>query len=342
MSETHRGRGRVAMRRSSRAPSAGSLASRSAASIALLAAAVLAPPPAWADQGGVPFWFSGQFASLAAVPATPGWSLATLPYYYSGSADASKSFQHGNTLIAGLNTTASLLLFQLGYAFEEKLLGGQPYVGVGWGPGINRTSADLTLSPPGLGGSRSDSVTGGTDLYPFASLTWSHGNDNWMTYLTGDIPVGAYNANRLANLGIGHAAIDVGGGYTYLNSSTGREASAVVGVTYNWENSQTNYKNGIDSHLDWAASQFLSANWQVGVVGYAYYQLTGDSGSGNKVGAFKSRIAAFGPELGYVFKLNGQPAYANLRGYYEFWAQNRVEGYAIFATISIPLGSAGK
>ena len=29
-----------------------------------------------ADEGGVPFWFSGQYASLAAVPATPGWSSA--------------------------------------------------------------------------------------------------------------------------------------------------------------------------------------------------------------------------------------------------------------------------
>ena len=290
----------------------------------------------------MPFWLSGQFASLAAVPAAPGWSLAMLPYYYNGSADGSKRFQHGNTVSAGLKTSAPLLLFQPGYAFEERILGGQPYFGLGWGPGTNRSSVDVTLSPPGIGGSRGDSVSGGTDLYPFASLAWAQGNDNWMTYLTGDIPVGAYNSNRLANLGIGHAAIDAGGGYTYLNNTTGREFSAVLGFTYNWENTDTQYKNGIDSHLDWAASQFLSANWQVGVVGYAYYQLTGDSGSGNKVGAFKSRIAAVGPELGYVFKFNGQPAYANLRGYYEFWAQNRVEGYAIFATVSIPLGSADK
>ncbi len=89
-------------------------------------------------------------------------------------------------------------------------------------------------------------------------------------------------------------------------------------------------------------SQFISANWELGVVGYVYYQLTGDSGSGNRVGAFKSRIASVGPEVGYVFQLNGQPAYFNLRGYGEFWAQNRVEGYAIFATVSIPLGSASK
>jgi hypothetical protein len=32
----------------------------------------------------------------------------------------------------------------------------------------------------------------------------------------------------------------------------------VAGVTYNWENSDTNYKNGVDSHRDWALSQLLS------------------------------------------------------------------------------------
>jgi hypothetical protein len=31
-------------------------------------------------------------------------------------------------------------------------------------------------------------------------------------------------------------------------------------------------------------------------------------------------------------------AYINLRAYKEFWAQNRVEGYVMISTISIPLG----
>lgn len=326
-----------------RRPEMSRRAFRALAVLSIASATVLTlSPKARADEGGVPFWFSGQFASLAAVPAAPGWSLITTPYYYNGSADRSKSFQKGETVSAGLKTSMPLLLFQPGYAAEEKILGGQPYFGVGWGPGANRTLVDVTLSEPAIGRSRSDSVTGGTDLYPFASLAWNQGNDNWMTYVTGDLPVGAYNSKRLANLGIGHAAIDAGGGYTYLNNTTGLEFSGVAGVTYNWENKDTNYQNGIDSHLDWAASQFLSANWEVGVAGYVYYQLTGDSGSGDKVGAFKSRVAAVGPEVGYAFKFNGQPAYFNLRGYWEFWAQNRVEGYALFATLSIPLGSAGK
>ena len=293
-----------------------------------------------ADEGGVPFWFSGQFSSMAAVPATPGWSMIISPYYYSGSAGQSDAFQTGQIVTAGLDSSAPLLLFQPSYAAKEKILGGQFYVGLGWGPGGNSTSVDLTLSQPPSAIKRSDSISGGTDLYPFASLSWNKGNDNWMTYLTGDIPVGAYNPNRLSNLGIGHAAIDLGGGYTYLNEKSGREFSSVLGVTYNWENSDTMYKNGIDSHLDWEASQFLSANWQVGVVGYVYYQLSGDSGSGNQVGSFKSRVAAVGPEVGYVFAVHKQPAYFNLRGYYEFWAKNRVEGYALFATISLPIGKS--
>ena len=150
--------------------------------------------------------------------------------------------------------------------------------------------------------------------------------------------MGAYDSKRLANIGIGHAAFDAGGGYTYLNPQSGREFSVVGGLTYNWENSDTKYKNGVDSHIDWAASQFLSANWEVGLAGYVYYQLTGDSGSGAKLGPFKSRVAAIGPEVGYAFKFGGLPAYANLRAYYEFWAQNRVSGYAVFATLVLPLG----
>jgi len=141
---------------------------------------------------------------------------------------------------------------------------------------------------------------------------------------------------------LGHTAIDVGGAYTYLNNTGGFETSATLGFTYNGMNTSTNYQSGVDSHLDWAVSQFLSQNWQVGLVGYVYYQLTADSGSGDHVGSFKSRVASIGAEVGYAFTAAGLPWYANLRGYKEFWAENRLEGYAVFATLSIPLGGGPK
>lgn len=295
-----------------------------------------------ADEGGASFWLPGQYASLAAVPPSPGWSLSTDGYYYSGGSSASEAFSHGETLSEGLDSRESLLLLTLAYAPQTKILGGQPSLSLSGGYGGNRVQADLSVSSQGIELDRSDTVSGFTDLSPSASLAWNRGVHNGLVYLTGNIPVGSYNSQRLANIGIGFWAIDAGGGYTYFNQQTGWEFSAVVGFTYNFENSSTDYQNGIDSHLDWSVSKFLSAAWEVGIAGYVYYQLTGDSGSGDTVGLFKSKVAGVGPQVGYTFKVAGQPWYANFRGYYEFWAENRYEGYAVFATLNIPLSSAGK
>jgi hypothetical protein len=160
------------------------------------------------------------------------------------------------------------------------------------------------------------------------------GVHNTMVYVTGDIPDGSYSANRLANLGIGHAAIDAGAGYTYFNPATGREFSVVGGLTYNFTNPDTDYQNGVDAHIDWAASQFLSKQVHVGVVGYLYQQLTGDSGSGAKLGAFKSRVAGIGPQVGYLFPVADMQGYVNLKGYYEFAAKNRPEGWNVWLTLA--------
>jgi hypothetical protein len=64
-----------------------------------------------------------------------------------------------------------------------------------------------------------------------------------MTYIDGDVPVGAYNSTRLANLGIGHGAIDAGGGYTYFDPQAGHEFSAVLGFTYSLTNEHTHSRN---------------------------------------------------------------------------------------------------
>lgn len=298
--------------------------------------------PASADEGGVPFWFSGQYSSFAAVPISPGWSMPIQGYHYSGDTSRSKELRRGNVATAGLSATASLIMAQPTYAPETKFLGGQLAFGMGFGWGTSTADANLAVSGVTTELNRSDAVTGFTDLYPIASLAWNKGNNNWMTYVTGDIPVGDYDPDRLTNLGIGHAAVDIGGGYTYFDQTSGREFSAVLGFTYNFENNDTDYQNGIDVHLDWAVSQFLNEHWQIGLVGYVYDQVTGDSGPLPINNGFKSKIAAIGPQVGYAFTVNGQPAYVNLRGYYEFAAKNRVEGAAVFATLSVPLGKKAK
>ena len=114
-----------------------------------------------------------------------------------------------------------------------------------------------------------------------------------------------------------------------------------MAVTYNFDNTSTNYKIGFDSHLDWASSRWYSPNWQAGVAGYVNYQVTGDNALGpGRALQVEGRL--IGPQLGYAFTIGGLPAYANVRGYWEFWSEDRLQGYAVNATLEIPLGTQNK
>ncbi len=164
-----------------------------------------------------------------------------------------------------------------------------------------------------------------------------------MVYITGNIPVGAYNSTRLANIGIGHGAIDVGGGYTYFNPQTGHEFSAVLGFTGNFKNTDTQYINGVDMHLDRGASQFLSKQVLVGLVGYVYKQIGCDSGSGDRVGCFQSQVVGVGPQIGFIFPVGGMQGYLNFKGYGEFAGQNRPTGWNVWGTFVLsPAAPSGQ
>jgi hypothetical protein len=261
--------------------------------------------PVSADEGGVSFWLPGTFGSLAAVPGTPGWTFGTVYYHTSVDASASRSFNIGGGIQAGLDATADLVLFNALYVFETPVLGGRASFGVTGLVGRNTVGVDATLVGPGGGmisGSRSQTITGVGDLYPQAALKWNQGVHNLMVYTQWGLPVGAYNSNRLANIGVGHWSADAGAGYTYFNPQTGFELSAVAGFTYNFINPATQYQNGVDFHLDWAVSQFLSKQFHIGVVGYAYQQLSGDSGAGATLGPFNRRCTQWGRKSVICFR----------------------------------------
>jgi hypothetical protein len=227
---------------------------------AFLGAVIALPTVATADEGGVSFWLPGFFGSLAAAPQQPGWSLTSIYYHTSVSAGAdvarAREFETGRiplnltaNVSASLDARADLALALPTYTFATPVFGGQLTLGaIGL---YGRESASLAgtvsaaLATP-LGtfpfsrfDSINDSVTGFGDLLPLATLRWNAGVHNYMTYITGDIPVGAYDSTRLSNIGIGHGAIDAGSGYTYLNPQTGHEFSGVLGFTYNFTNQST-------------------------------------------------------------------------------------------------------
>ena len=308
--------------------------------------------PSKADESGVSFWVPGFFGSLAATPQQPGFSFTTIGYHTSVKASDSVAFARQvsrgritTNFVAGLNANlqarANLAIAIPNYVFETPVFGAQASVLMLIPYGRMGADVDARLfagiGPFGVvrGSLDSDAVTGFGDPVPFFNLRWNMGVHNVMTYVTGNIPVGRYDPNRLANLGLGHQALDAGAGYTYFNPHTGWEFSSTLGFTYNFENKDTLYKNGVDAHLDLGASRFISPTTQLGVVGYVYRQLSCDSGAGDRVGCFKSQVVGIGPQIAFILPMGPVQGYLNFKAYKEFAAENRPDGWNAWVTLAL-------
>jgi hypothetical protein len=314
------------------------------------AAALVTCDGALADENSISFWLPGFFGSLAATPQQPGWSLATIYYHTdvaaSGNAALSKQITVGQfnptiniSINANVHGTGDLGFLIPRYVFATPVFGGQATMALIGAYGRSETALNATFSATPIPITRSialsDTTFGFSDLIPQFSLRWNSGVNNVMTYITGDIPIGTYSATDLANLGIGHSALDGGVGYTYFDPKKGHEFSIVSGLTGNFTNPNTGYTNGVDWHTDWGASQFVTKQLQVGAVGYFYQQISPDSGAAPILGAFESRVIGVGPQVGYLFPVGKLQGYVNLKAYWEFAAQNRPDGWNTWVTLSL-------
>jgi hypothetical protein len=70
-------------------------------------------------------------------------------------------------------------------------------------------------------------------------------------------------------------------------------------------------------------------------VGYVYKEIGCDSGSGDRVGCFQSQVVGIGPQLTFLFPVGNMQGYLNLKGYKEFAAQNRPDGWNAWLTFAI-------
>ena len=326
----------------------------------VMAPAMLFAHSALADENGISFWVPGFFGSLAATPQQPGWSLATIYYHTSVSAGAdvarAREFSLGRVpgnltvnanLNLSVNATGNLGFVIPTYVFETPVLGGQASVSMIAAYGVVGTSLAGTLSgvitgpfgnsvPFARSDSISDTTWGFGDLIPQFSLRWNAGVHNYMTYITGDIPVGAYQSGRLSNIGIGHGAIDAGGGYTYFNPQTGHEFSGVLGFTYNYNNTATHYQERRRHAL------------RLGCIAVPV-----EAGHGRPRGlclqgarlrqpvqatvsaASSPRWLASVPRSRFLFPVGDMQGYLNFKAYGEFAAENRPSGWNAWVTFAI-------
>nr|WP_139482273.1 transporter [Bradyrhizobium ivorense] len=298
-----------------------------------------APREAIADASGVSFWLPGTFGSLAATPVTPGWSWAQIYIHLDQRAGGGANFVTSNgipgSVVAGLNARADVLVEGVTYTSPTPVLGGQAGISLLAAPGNLGVGINASLTGPlgnTISGSKFDNRMTVSDVFYQGTLKWNQGVHNELVYVAGNIPSGTYDPNRLANLSFGFGAVDAGVGYTYLDPKTGHEFSVVGGLTYSAPNAALQYQNGIDAHLDWAASQFISKSVHVGVAGYYFQQLTADSGPGATLGPFKGMAVGLGPQIGFLFPVGDMQGYLNVKGYADLETENRPKGWSTWVT----------
>lgn len=299
-----------------------------------------------AEEGGGGHYNPGATASaIDAVPSRPGLAVFSFSTFYAGSADGGVPIKFGSNAALGVKADVFAQTIGAVYAPDFKLFGGSyatavalPYIWMDV-----KANAELT-GPKGntlVAGNFKDSTDGIGDVsfYPLM-LGW--------TALGGDLkydirqciyaPTGEYSEDALANPGKNYWTFEPGASISYMSSKTGTEASLFMGIDFNTKNEATDYQTGTQLHFDGTLEQhlpILGGLAGVGVTGYYYQQIEGDSGSGATLGGFEGRTIGVGPVVSYMRKIGNYDAFAEVKWLPEIEVKNRTEGDYIWVKMGI-------
>ncbi len=248
-----------------------------------------------AAENGLSLYLPGGAGDiLIAIPPKPGFNVSDGFFIQTGSVDAAV-FQG----VVNVDVDVDLVLNIVGasYTFDTPIQGMTYTVGVAVPFGYAELTADI-VGP--LGGTRSASANtfdiADIAVTPFA-VNWSMGNLHFRLAEVIIAPTGAYDDDKVVNIGRNYWAFDTVGAVTYFDPQMGIEFSAAPGIMFNTRNDATDYKTGTEFHLDFTANKFFAPNFTLGLRGYYYKQVTGDEGSGARLGSFKSEAFGLGPGL---------------------------------------------
>lgn len=297
-----------------------------------------AVPTAFAAEGASSNYFPGSYGDFAVAAAPdPGWTIVNYNLYVS--ADVDRTVLQGNVNV-DLDTWAYFNMPFLIYAFKEPVLGGRFAVGGFLPLGYSSLEAQLT-GPTTVSVDDSETALGDIGLLP-ASFYWNDANWYFNLYEQIITPTGQYDVDNDVNLGRNYWSFDTVLAVTNLNMENGREYSLVAGYMINSKNDDTDYDTGDELHVDVMFNQFLSETFAVGLHGYYYDQVEGDSGSGAILGDFKGESYGIGPSFLWVPASGGGKFSVSGSWLHDLDATNRLESDYAVVTLVWQLGAAGK
>lgn len=281
------------------------------------------PRPSQADEFAFSAYGLGGAAFGAGLTPPPGTYVSFVAGYYAGAI-------RGPVTVGGLvfDAGAKASFFQAAlnglHVLEHKVLGGRLGVGITVPVGHVDLEAGVAIGP--LVAKSQTKGWGLGDISPRVQLGWEHGTFSHLVYAQGILPTGRYDHGFNPNIGLNRPGLDMGWAFTYADKQTKWQFNGSLGFTFNAENDDTHYRSGTDFHFEWAVGKEITRGLVLGIVGYDFRQLTGDTGTGAVLGPFKGKVDAIGPGISYTTLFGQTPLVLNLRHYQEFDAEHRMEG----------------
>ncbi len=287
----------------------------------------------WAAEGASSHYLPGTAGDLGlAIPPEPGLQLSNVVWIQAGQTNV--AVLQGQVDFS-LDLTLVLDIASAFYTVDAPFLGGT-YT---FGASIPFGGADLTGT---LTGPRGRSISASEDSFNLSDIAfvpvqfnWSLGGVHLNLAQSIIAPTGGYNVDNAINLGRNYWSFDTVGAVTYLNTETGTEVSAKPGFMINTRNNATDYKTGNEFHLDFTANQFILPNLALGIRGYYYQQVTGDSGSGALLGDFKSSSVGLGAGIIWVPEIAKGNLFLSGKWMKDIHAENRFDSNYGMVTVGL-------
>jgi hypothetical protein len=160
-------------------------------------------------------------------------------------------------------------------------------------------------------------------------LNWTVGNSHITFAPSVTAPTGQYDPDYLLNISRHYWSLYLGGAYTWFDPQTGHEISFAPGLLFNTENPTTNYQTGTAVYADWLVGQHFSESFALGVTGYYFQQLQGDSASlplGIDVSNFKGMGLGVGPAATFAVPIFGKPVSFTAKAIFDVASQDSFKG----------------
>jgi len=276
---------------------------------------------AWAGETG--HYPLGSEGIKGATLPPPGLYLKTYNSFYTANVFRdSRGENDGSRLDLDVLAIVPRLLWMT----DQKILGAD----YGMDALVPLVQTDLELDTPGV--KFNDFCWGDLFVEPL-DLAWHKDRYDIGAAVGVWMPTGKFDKNNPASPGkdFWTTMFTLGGTY-YLDEEKSWSASILGRYEIHSYKDHTDVRPGQDILFEWGVGKTIEKIWEVGMAGYAQWQLTDDDGSDVTWDAgVHDRVAAVGPEV-TVF-IPPAKVFLSIRSLFEFSAVDRPEGTTTTLTV---------